>query len=82
MNTPIGILDSGSGGLTIWKEIISLLPEESTIYIGDHLHMPYSKKSTQYIQKRVIGIMQFLLEKQVKIIVIACNTATVAGIEI
>lgn len=82
MDTPIGILDSGSGGMTIWKEIISLLPEESTVYIGDHFHMPYSKKTTQYIQKRVTDLIQFLLQKHVKILVIACNTATVAGIDI
>lgn len=82
MNTPIGIIDSGSGGLTIWREIISLLPHESTVFIGDHKHLPYSKKTTPYIQNRVIHLIQFLLQKHAKIIVIACNTATVAGIDI
>ena len=82
MDTPVGILDSGSGGLSIWKEIISILPNESTLYISDHKHMPYSEKSTSYIQNRVITLINFLLKKHVKVIVIACNTATVAGIDV
>ncbi len=82
MDYPIGILDSSSGGLTIWKEIVSLLPDESTVYIGDHLHMPYSKKTTSYIQKRVLQLIQFLIQQHAKLIVIACNTGTVAGIDL
>lgn len=80
-NFPIGIIDSGSGGLSIWKEIISLLPGESTVYIGDHANLPYSEKSTVYIRRRVKKLISFLLKKHVKLIVIACNTATVAGID-
>ena len=78
---PIGIFDSGSGGLSIWRSIISLLPHESTIYIGDHASIPYSTKTEKFIKKRVVMSIQFLLSKQVKMIVIACNTATVSGIE-
>jgi len=77
----IGILDSGSGGLSIWKEISSFLPYESIIYLGDHGYMPYSNKTTKYIRDRVCRIIQFLCEKNTKLIVVACNTATVAGIE-
>ena len=80
-NVPIGIIDSGSGGLSIWKEIISLLPAESTLYIGDHAYLPYSEKSTIFIRHRVAKLIEFLIKKHVKLIVIACNTATVAGID-
>lgn len=81
-NAPIGLLDSSSGGLSVWKEIAILLPGESTVYVGDHIYMPYSNKTTTFIRKRVVGIIQFLLQKDVKCIVVACNTATVAGIEV
>lgn len=81
-HVPIGLLDSSSGGLSIWKEIEILLPGESTVYVGDHTYMPYSNKTTTCIRKRVIGIIRFLLQKNVKCIVVACNTATVAGIEV
>ncbi len=81
MDAPIGILDSGSGGLSIWREIVLLLPNESTVYVGDHGNMPYSDKTTDFIQKRVKKIIKFLLSKRAKCIIIACNTATVAGIE-
>lgn len=79
---PIGIIDSGSGGLSIQQEIIKLLPYESTIYIGDHTNLPYSEKSTGFIKRRLCTLIRFLLEHEVKMIVIACNTATVAGIDL
>jgi glutamate racemase len=78
---PIGIFDSGSGGLTIWKSVVTLLPHESTIYIGDHRHLPYSTKTIPFIRERGKRSIQFLLSKDVKLIVIACNTATVAAID-
>lgn len=81
-NAPIGILDSGFGGLSIYKSIISLLPRESTVYIGDHAHIPYSDKSPKYIHSRINSLIRFFLSKKVKLVVIACNTATVAGIDI
>lgn len=80
-NFPIGIIDSGSGGLSIWKEITALLPYESILYVGDHAYLPYSEKSTGFIRHRVAKLIQFLIKKHVKLIVIACNTATVAGID-
>jgi len=80
-NRPIGIFDSGSGGLTIWKSITTLLPYESTIYIGDHAHTPYGEKTKEFIRERVICSLRFLLSKNVKVIVIACNAATVSGID-
>ena len=79
--SPIGIIDSGLGGLTVWRSIRSLLPHESTIFIGDHKFVPYGKKSKAVIRKRVLKILSYLYVRGAKLIVIACNTATVAGIE-
>lgn len=81
MNAPIGILDSGLGGLTIWQEIRRQLPDEPTIYIGDHAYQPYGARSSDSIRRRVKRLIAFLLDKGVKLIVVACNTATVAGID-
>ncbi len=76
----IGMIDSGLGGLTIWKSIKTLLPQESIWYLADHAYLPYSNKTSTVIQKRVLHLIKFLLKKNIKIIIIACNTATVAGI--
>lgn len=78
---PIGILDSGIGGLTIWKEIARQLPNESILFVGDHAYQPYSDRLAGEIRRRVKQLIQFLVEKKVKLIVVACNTATVAGID-
>ena len=80
-NDPIGILDSGIGGLTIWREIERLLPNESILYIGDHEYAPYGNRSAGEIRHRVKRLIGFLLKKNAKLIVVACNTATVAGID-
>lgn len=78
----IGILDSGFGGLSVYRDIAEFLPHESTVYIGDHAYTPYSMKPRSVIHARVKKLIQFLRDKQVKLIVVACNTATVAGIDI
>jgi len=80
-NQPIGFFDSGVGGLSIWREVVNLLSEESTIYFADQAFFPYGAKSQSTIQRRMEKICQFLINKQVKLIVIACNTATVSGID-
>jgi glutamate racemase len=80
-NAPIGIFDSGSGGLSIYQAIRSLLPHESFVYLGDHSNLPYGDKSTDFIQKRTARCIRFLVTKKAKLIVVACNTATVAGID-
>lgn len=80
-NRPIGILDSGVGGLTILKEIIRELPQESTVYIGDSKNAPYGKLSKKDILKLTKRLIRFLLSQDVKLIVVACNTITVNGIE-
>ena len=73
---PIGIFDSGVGGLTVAKEIKRLLPNENLIYFGDTKHLPYGEKSKEAITGYSKEITQFLLDKNCKAIVIACNTAT------
>jgi glutamate racemase len=80
-NQPIGILDSGVGGLTVWKEISELLPQESTVYIGDSLNSPYGRYSADYIVKLSKKLINFLLDENVKLIVIACNTITVSCLD-
>lgn len=73
---PIGIFDSGVGGLTVAKEIKRLLPNEDLIYFGDTKHLPYGEKSKEAIIEYSTKITNFLLEQNCKAIVIACNTAT------
>lgn len=77
---PIGIFDSGIGGLSLFKEIRALLPYEHLLYIADSAHIPYGNKSTDYIQQRALTLVDFLLQQQVKAVVVACNTATVSAI--
>jgi len=75
-NQPIGIFDSGAGGLTVAKEIKRLLPNEDFIYFGDTKHLPYGEKSKEAIVGYSTQIADFLLSKNCKAIVIACNSAT------
>ncbi|MGI8419092.1 MAG: glutamate racemase [Candidatus Levyibacteriota bacterium] len=79
-NHPIGILDSGIGGLTVLKEIQQELPEESIIYIGDSRNIPYGKRQREEIYHLACRMIDFLLQQKVKTIVIACNTITVSCI--
>lgn len=81
-NNPIGIFDSGVGGTSIWKEIYSLLPNESTIYLADSKNAPYGHKSQDEIIALSIKNTEKLLSMGSKIIVVACNTATTNAIEI
>jgi len=84
MNTldPIGIFDSGVGGTSIWKEIHQLLPFENTIYLADSKHAPYGNKSTEEIISLSRKNTEFLLRKECKMIVVACNTATTNAIAV
>lgn len=80
---PIGIFDSGIGGLTVANAIQKLMPNERIIYFGDTAHLPYGEKSKQAIIKYSKAITRFLMEKECKAIVIACNTASAfAGKEV
>lgn len=78
---PIGIFDSGIGGLAIAHRIRELLPNENLLYLADSAHAPYGEKTASYITQRASSIVQFLLEHGAKTIVVACNTATVSSIQ-
>lgn len=75
-NRPIGVFDSGLGGLTVLKEINRYLPSEDTVYFGDTARVPYGQRSKETIMKYTFQAINFLSTKDVKAIVIACNTAT------
>ena len=75
-NKPIGIFDSGIGGLTVAAAIQKVLPSESLLYFGDTLHLPYGEKSAEAITRYSEDITDFLIQKGCKCIVIACNTAS------
>ena len=75
-NAPIGIFDSGVGGLTVARAIANLLPHESFIYFGDTVHLPYGDKSEDAIKKYSTNIAEFLISEGAKAIVIACNSAS------
>ena len=77
---PIGVFDSGVGGLSILKSIHELLPAEQLLYVADSAHAPYGPKGDAFIQERCETIMQFFLRHEVKAVVLACNTATAAAI--
>jgi glutamate racemase len=72
----IGIFDSGVGGLTVYKELASVLPNENLIYLGDTARVPYGTKSSDVVLKYALQDSLFLLDQGVKLIVIACNTAS------
>lgn len=80
-NAPIGIFDSGVGGLTVAREIIRQMPEERIIYFGDTARLPYGSKSRDTIIRYSEQIIRFLRSKEVKTIVIACNTASAYALE-
>ena len=76
----IGIFDSGSGGMSVFREIIKVLPDEKYVYYADNANCPYGEKTTEFIQGRSRAITDFLLSRGASIIVVACNTATSAAI--
>lgn len=79
---PIGIFDSGIGGLTVARAIVSHLPNENIIYFGDTAHLPYGDKSATTIQAYSIKIAHMLLQQQCKLIMIACSSASTAAYEL
>jgi glutamate racemase len=76
-NRPIGAFDSGVGGLSIWRAIRKLLPQESMDFLADSGHVPYGEKTTAQLEDLTSRITRFLLDRDAKMIVVACNTATV-----
>lgn len=82
IHDPIGIFDSGIGGLTVANAVSKLLPEEEIIYFGDTAHLPYGDKSAEAIQHYSVRITDFLLAKKCKLLLIACNTASAAAYDV
>ena len=80
-DAPIGLFDSGVGGLTVAREIMRNLPSEKIVYFGDTARVPYGGKSRENIIRYSRQIIHFLMEQQVKAIVIACNTASAFALE-
>ena len=79
-NAPIGIFDSGLGGLSVWKQVIRQMPGESVIYYADSGNCPYGPRPEEEVIALSELIVQFLIQKNCKLIIIACNTATAAAV--
>lgn len=80
-SAPIGIFDSGIGGLTVAKRVMSILPNENIIYFGDTARVPYGSKSNSTVIEYSIQDAQFLIKKNVKLIIVACNTASSVALD-
>lgn len=78
---PIGVFDSGVGGISVLREAVKMLPNEDFIYYGDSKNAPYGEKKVEEVQQLVFGVTEKLMDRQVKAIVVACNTATSAAID-
>ncbi|MEN9503605.1 MAG: glutamate racemase [Pseudomonadota bacterium] len=81
LHQPIGVFDSGLGGISVLREIHRLLPAEALIYVADSAHAPYGAKPPDYIRQRSQRVADFLLTQNAKALVVACNTATVHAVE-
>ncbi|MEH7083416.1 glutamate racemase [Neobacillus drentensis] len=81
MKQAIGVIDSGVGGLTVAKEVMRQLPNEKIIYLGDTARCPYGPRTTREVKRFTWEMTSFLLEKKIKMLVIACNTATAAALD-
>ncbi len=77
-NQPIGILDSGVGGLSVWQEVVKELPSESIIYLADSKNCPYGQRSKEEIYRLSKRLVSFLIKENVKALIIACNSITVS----
>ena len=81
-NRPVGFFDSGVGGLSVYSKFRKLLPQENTLYFGDLAHLPYGNKSKEELVGYARGILDFYKTKQVKAVVIACNTSSAQAYEL
>ena len=79
--SPIGVMDSGVGGLSVLREIQRQLPAESLLYVADSAHLPYGDKTPAFVRQRVNAIAESLIDLGAKALVVACNTATAAAVE-
>lgn len=80
-NSPIGVFDSGMGGLSVWRELRKALPEESVVYYGDGAHCPYGEKPAEEVAGYIDDAVRTLLGAGTKLIVLACNTATMIAVK-
>ncbi|WP_040695447.1 glutamate racemase [Nodosilinea nodulosa] len=80
-SAPIGVFDSGVGGLSVLHAIRAALPHEDLCYVADSGHVPYGTKTPEYLQQRSTALTEFLLTQGIKALVVACNTATVAAVK-
>lgn len=78
--SPIGVFDSGVGGLSVWREIIRQLPAEDTLYFADQAHIPYGQRPLHEVRRLTEDLTRFLLAQGAKLIVVACNTASGAAL--
>lgn len=79
-NAPVGVFDSGLGGLSVVRAITELMPAEAVLYVADTAHCPYGQRPVEYLRDRALRISAYLQAEGAKAIVVACNTATVATI--
>ena len=82
MNAPIGVFDSGIGGLSVLKALRTTLPHEDFIYLADNGHAPYGERDKKHVLARSRAVTQYLAQKNIKALVVACNTATAAAIDL
>lgn len=80
-NRPVGIFDSGLGGLTVVSAIRNFLPEENLVYLGDTARVPYGNRSAETVVEFALQDLHFLMEKNVKAVVIACNTVSAVAVD-
>ena len=80
-NAPIGVFDSGLGGLTVWREVRRALPAESLVYLGDGKNCPYGSRPREEVRRLADEAVAFLVAQGCKLVVVACNTATAAAID-
>jgi len=76
---PVGVFDSGVGGLSVLREVRAAVPAENLIYVADSGHVPYGDKPVTFIQERCLAITRFFVGRDAKAVVVACNTATAAA---
>ncbi|HEV2702530.1 MAG TPA: glutamate racemase [Steroidobacteraceae bacterium] len=81
MEAPIGVFDSGIGGLTVLAALVKALPHERFVYLGDTARLPYGTKSAQTVERYAVQAAQALMARDVKCLVVACNTAAAVGLE-
>src|SRR6185369_4287084 len=77
----IGVFDSGFGGLTVLKELVSLIPDADYLYFGDTARLPYGSKSAETVSRYAVGATQYLEHHGAEMLVVACNTATALALE-